>query len=81
MKRQFLIPLIHHKAWKASSLVLFGLAIFLTWSDGISGEGFLENRGQLADPVEFYVQGQQGSIFFTSDAIVLDLWEEPELDI
>jgi len=34
---------------------------------------FIKNQGQVDDTVRFYVKGQQGTIYFTTDAIVYDL--------
>lgn len=40
-------------------------------------QGFIENRGQVDEEVLYYMEGQQASIYFTEEAVVLDLRERP----
>lgn len=37
---------------------------------------FTENRGQVAEPVRFYIRGSQGSVFFTPQEVVYDIVEK-----
>jgi hypothetical protein len=40
--------------------------------------GFIENRGQLPDEVLYYAEGSHASVFFMSEAVVLDLRDSVE---
>jgi hypothetical protein len=41
-------------------------------------QGFIENRGQMDEGVLYYAKGPQASVYFTRDAVVLDLHGESE---
>lgn len=36
---------------------------------------FTENRGQMAEPVRFYIRGSRGTIYFTPEEVVYDIVE------
>ena len=37
---------------------------------------FTENRGQVAEPVRFYIRGSQGTIYYTPDEVVYDVAQQ-----
>ena len=42
------------------------------------GDQFIENRGQVDDQVLYYATGSRASVYFTHEALVIDLKEESE---
>ncbi len=51
------------------------LAIAVQALGGI-GTGFIENRGQVDSRVKYYAPGSRATVYFTQDAVVIDLKEE-----
>jgi hypothetical protein len=57
-------------AWVIAAACLLGLT---TKSLGWTCPGFIENRGQIDGTVQYYAPGARASVYFTRDAVVLDL--------
>lgn len=66
-----------HTKGLVASLVLFFLTFTLVAAASLSGAtGFLENRGQVDERVLFYARGKTGAVYFTREAVVIDLRED-----
>lgn len=66
---------------KQSTVCVLILLLLTTSAASSKAQGFIENRGQVDEDVLFYAAGNpRVSIYFTKDAVVLDLSEEPEED-
>jgi hypothetical protein len=62
---------------KIAFLLTIGCLCVLGWatSAGAFG-GFIENRGQVDSRVKYYAPGSRAAVYFTQDAVVIDLKEE-----
>jgi hypothetical protein len=64
---------------RSSSLTLaFTMASLLVFTTSSSASGFIENRGQVDPTVAYYATGSGAGVYFTPEAVVLDLVQPPE---
>jgi hypothetical protein len=66
------------QAPRAVTLVAISLLLCVVVSTGqaVPSPGFIENRGQAAKRVAYYMPGGRATVYFTADAVVFDLHEK-----
>jgi hypothetical protein len=57
--------------------LLFACLLIIGWTAPAGAyAGFIENRGQVDSRVKYYCPGSRAAVYFTQDAVVIDLKEE-----